>query len=149
MPISAPRRRAKLEDYNPYLYYNKAKGAGQSSVTGSTLMDKFKQTFMNMPSADEMYKAESAPVESAFEEAGESMRSRLAALGGGGNVRAIQAGEERLATTKSEALGKLKSETSQRALTQSLLGAQLLKLLSELGGAGAGLARQGSAYLGR
>lgn len=102
---------------------------------------------MDMGSAEDMYSAESAPMESAFEEAGEKMRSRLAAAGGAGNVRAIQEGEEGLAKAKGESLGRLRSEIDERALSRQLLGAQLLKILSSLGGSMS--IPSGSAVFGR
>jgi len=115
---------------------------------GRQLRDVFQQTLTGMMSPEEMYRAEAAPVESAFTEAGEKMRSRLAASGGAGNIRAIQAGEERLARTKGETLGKLRSDVTGRAMSQQLLGAQLLKLLREMG-AGGGFSGAGTALYGR
>jgi len=143
MVIPAARRRPAMPMYG--------RGYGQTAVEPSVsqrLMDLFKSTLSGLASPGEMYKAESAPVESSFEEAGEKMRSRLSALGGGGNVRAIQAGEERLAKAKSETLGKLRSEIDERAMSRQLLSAQLLKILRELGGGG-GFQGAGPAYYGR
>jgi hypothetical protein len=116
---------------------------------GQILKDIFRKTISGLSSPDEMYSAEAAPIESSFEEAGEKMRSRLAASGGAGNVRAIQAGEERLARTKGETLGKLRSEVTSRAMSQQLLGAQLLKYLQGVIGGGTGFSPAGGALFGR
>lgn len=143
MPIPAPRRRA-----NPYMYYGGRQQTQQEPGVGQELMDIFRGTLSGMTSPEEMYEAEAAPLRSSFEEAGEKMRSRLAASGGAGNIRAITAGEERLAKGEGEALGKLRSEVTQRSMSQQLLGAQLLKILRELG-AGTGTLGAGASYFGR
>lgn len=146
MPLPAPRRRPTIEMFNPYLYYGN-KTTQQTPSLGQTLSDKFRETFMDAASPEEMYRAESAPLETAFEEAGEKMRDRLAASGGAGNVRAIIEGEKGLARTKGETLRKLKSEVTDRALSRQLLGAQLLEILQSLGGAAS--TPSGSAVFGR
>jgi hypothetical protein len=144
MALPAAGKKSGLLDFTKW-YYTPMQTAQEPGI-GQQLMDFFKSTLSGTMSPEEMFRAESAPIESSFEEAGEKMRSRLAASGGAGNVRAIQAGEERLAKGKGEALGKLRSEVSQRSLSSQLLGAQLLKLLRELGAGG--FSGAGTAYFG-
>lgn len=143
--LPAAKHKSTLADFTKYYY---PQPQAQQPGVAQQLLDIFQSTLSGMMSPEEMYRAESAPIESSFEEAGEKMRSRLAASGGAGNVKAIQAGEERLARTKGEALGKLKSEVTQRSMSMQLLGAQLLKILRSLGGA-MGFSPVGGATFGR
>lgn len=144
MPIPAPRRR-------PSMYWQGRSQAGAQTSPfaniGQKLLEAFGSSIGGMMSPEEMFKAESAPIRSAFGEARERTEERISALGGGGNIRAIARSEERLAKGESEALGTLKSQIGERSMSRQAMGFQILDMLKKLGLTG--FSGAGQAFYGR
>jgi len=110
-------------------------------------MEAFGMSIGGMMDPEEMFKAEAAPIRTAFGEARERTEERIGALGGGGNIRAIARSEERLAKGESEALGTLRSQIGERAMSRQAMGFQILEILKKLGLGG--MFGAGQAFYGR